>query len=186
MVDCTKYNPNFKKGREDNKAVAERELLNFKRSLVQVTTAEKVSRTVSNEETMKVNHETTQSMRKIQLEESSSEEADATLLPGSKMVWFAGSISKMLKVKVRINDKDYDALIDTGAAKSLISESLSNELNLPINNSNIELKSIGNNPIAVKGMSSTVVSVHGILMKPNNFIIVKDLSVNPIVLGVDF
>ena len=28
MVDCIKYNPNFKKGREDRKAVAEREVLN--------------------------------------------------------------------------------------------------------------------------------------------------------------
>ena len=146
---------------------------------MQVATAEKASCAVSNEETIKVNHETTKSM------EPSSEEADATLLPG-KMVWFAGNISKMLNVKVRIHDRDYDALIDTGAAKSLISESLSNQLDLPINNSNIELKSIGNNAIAVKGLSSTVISVHGILMKPNNFIIVKDFSVNPIVLGVDF
>ena len=77
------------------------------------------------------------------------EDADVLVVAPGKIVHFAETSLKSLRTKVCIGGHIIDALIDTGASKSLMSQALALELGLVPCASELNFKEIGNKEVKV-------------------------------------
>lgn len=77
-------------------------------------------------------------------------------------------------------------MVDSGAARSLIKESVLRQLDLVIEKTNVKLNDVLGEPIEIIGSVWTEIKMESLEL-PMRLIIVKDLAIKPdIVLGVDF
>jgi hypothetical protein len=105
-------------------------------------------------------------------------------IPG-KVVNFINSDVKLLKVEVVINDQKVIAVLDSGAAKSLMSEKLANQLKISLNDENSSFKVIGNNHIETVGGLVSRVSIGGVEMCDQSFSVFPNPVIS-LILGTDF
>ena len=89
-------------------------------------------------------------------------------------------------VPIHIGKSKCNALIDTGATKSVISESYYRDLMLPSPKQvyNIDVRSASGNRLKTMGITECIFSL-GNQLYTCNFLVCKDLS-RPIILGLDF
>ena len=89
-------------------------------------------------------------------------------------------------VPIQVGDSKYNALIDTGATRSVISESCYRNLMLPTPKQvyNIDVRSASGNRLKTMGMTECAFSL-GKQPYTYNFLVCKDLS-RPMILGLDF
>ena len=89
-------------------------------------------------------------------------------------------------VPIQVGNVKYNALIDTGATRSVISESCYRNLMLPTPKQvyNIDVRSASGNRLKTIGMTECAFSL-GKQPYTYNFLICKDLS-RPMILGLDF
>jgi predicted aspartyl protease len=70
----------------------------------------------------------------------------------------------LFKVQVQLNNQTVTALIDSGAACSLISSELASDLNLVIDSNQTKLKVVGQNDFNSTGSAQCQITIHGIKM----------------------
>jgi hypothetical protein len=115
------------------------------------------------------------------------DEDDSKLIPG-KNVFIIYDKNKFLKTVININSKEVVTLIDTGAARSLIAESLVKSLNVVVEFNNISLDVVGQSSVPCVGSCILPVIISGVPMSNHEFLVYPDHNCanNSIILGVDF
>ena len=113
---------------------------------------------------------------------------DTSLRIPGKWVNFVDINNPLMNVEISINDKIVNALVDTGAAVSLISDKLVAELGLTYVPLTGDMNVIGHNTINTIGSIKLPVWIKGIPMVASDFLVVSsDLQItSSCVLGVSF
>lgn len=108
-------------------------------------------------------------------------------LPG-KLVNFVSAGVELLRVEVVINNQKILAIIDSGAAKCLMSADTAEKLNLSVDNSTNMLKVLGREPIATNGKTTATIKIGDDISCATEFLVVKlkrSLDI-PLILGMNF
>ena len=109
----------------------------------------------------------------------------SSVVPG-KLVHFAEVSVKALRAKVCIGGHFVDALVDTGASRSLISQALTARLNLIPRQIDCVFKEIGNKEVQTAGVVSVLLSIQGVQMNSADFVVFNSDFKQSLILGVDF
>jgi hypothetical protein len=94
----------------------------------------------------------------------------------------------LFKVQIELNNQTVTAVVDSGAACSLISSELASDLNLVIDNNQTKLKVVGQDDFNCTGSAQCQITIHGIKMVAISLSVfpANDVLNIPLILGVDF
>ena len=116
------------------------------------------------------------------------ESGRSACIPGKWVNFVDTNSSPLMNVQVMINENIVNALVDTGAATSLISDRLVGELGLSLSPLSGNVEVIGEENVNIVGMVSLPVKIDGIPMVASKFLVVSSsLKIfSNCVLGVNF
>ena len=122
------------------------------------------------------------------ISESSTEEQQGTVQVPGKLVNFMSKAPELLKVEILLNGTPVVAVLDTGAARSLISRSVAESINLVIEENTDYFRVLGKETFKTLGSCSASLSIAGIKMEQTQFTIYPDNIGTGIslLLGIDF
>ena len=132
--------------------------------------------------------ETNKHELKSQLVDTSvSPSSSPSIIPGKNDFLLTHSVD-LMQIKVTINGKLYDALIDTGSSKSLVTEEVVTELNCKVECCPITIGVVGENSIKPSGKCELNICIGGTPMKAQDYVILPSYKsiTSLLILGQDF
>ena len=109
------------------------------------------------------------------------------IIPG-KYVMLINDKSKLLKTNVMVNSNRVEAIVDSGASKSLIAESLATSLNVTVVSKDMNFDVVGENSVQCLGSCYLPITIFGEPMGNHEFLVYPDVNCvhRCIYLGIDF